>query len=129
MKRKEKRGDKKIALELMKGKPRNEEEKFSLRFSDTQLNAVLLIILASTFLVQGIVRYFELIDKIEYLRLWFYIILIGMFFLSTSVITITLGNIVSILKTKRKINLISFSTFIMGFLFFLLSLVFLLFVI
>ncbi len=119
----------KAAIELMKGKPRKEEERFSVRFTGTQLNAVLLIILASTFLVQGIVRYLEIVNKVEYLRIWFFMILLAMFFLSSSVISITMGNIVSILKMKRKMNLISFGTFILGFFLFLLSLIFLLFII
>lgn len=116
-------------LELMKGKPRVEEEKFSVKFTGTQLNAVLLIILASTFLVQGIVRYLELVNKTEYLRTWFFIILMAMFFLSSSVMSITLGNNITILKMKRKMNLLSLATFILGFFLFLFSLVFLLFVI
>ena len=120
---------KKPPIELMKGKPRTEEEKFYARFSETQLNAVLLIILAATFMVQGMVKYLEVVGKFEFMKSWFTLILLALIFLVSSVVSISLGGIVSPLKYKREINLFSFSTFILGFIIFLISLAFLILII
>lgn len=123
-----KKKEKKV-IELVKGKPRPEEERFFAKFSETQLTAVLLLILAATFLVQGIIRYFEHLDKMDYLRPWFILVLLSLVFLVSSVVSITLGGIVSPLKIKRALNLTSFSTFITGFILFLVSVIFLLVII
>ena len=127
--KKAKKNHSKIPIELTKVKPRQEEEKFFVRFSKTQVNAVLMMILAATFLVQGIVRYLDIIGKIEFLKPWFILVLLAMFSLVTSVVIINLEGIVYSLKNKRKLNLISFNLFILGFVLFLLSLLFLMFII
>ncbi len=119
----------KLSIELTKVKPREEQEKFFVRFSKTQVNAVLMIILSATFLVQGIVRYLDIVGKIEFLRPWFILVLLAMISLVTSVVIINLEGIVCSLKNKRKLNLISFNTFILGFVLFLLSLLFLMLVV
>jgi hypothetical protein len=116
-------------IELTKVKPRQEEEKFFIRFSKTQVNAVLMIILAATFLVQGIVRYLDIVGKIEFLKPWFILVLLAMISLVISVVIINLEGIVYSLKNKRKLNLISFNAFILGFVLFLLSLLFLMLII
>lgn len=123
-----KKKDEKV-IELTKGKPRPAEEKFFSRFSETQLTVVLLIILASTFLTQGVLRYFEIMGKTGLLKPWFTLILLTIIFLVISGVSISLGGVTSPLRFKRKINLISFSAFILGFVLFLAALVFLLFVI
>ncbi|MBU2589627.1 MAG: hypothetical protein KKB39_02570 [Nanoarchaeota archaeon] len=109
-------------IELAKGKPRKEEEKFFITFSDTQLTAVLLLILADTFLVQGVIRYLESLGKISLIKPWLIMVLLSLFFLVTCVVVLTIGGIVSPLKYKRKLNMISFISFILGVLLFLASL-------
>jgi hypothetical protein len=116
-------------IELTKVKPRQEEERFFVRFSKTQVNAVLMMILAATFLVQGIVRYLDIVGKIEFLKPWFILVLLAMVSLVTSVVIINLEGIVYSLKNKRKLNLISFNAFILGFVLFLISLLFLMLVV
>lgn len=113
-------------IELTKPKTRVEEERFFTSFSGTQLNAVLLLILAATFLVQGVVRYVDLIGKVEILAPWFYLVLPALIFLTISVFSVTLGNVIVPLTAKRIINLVTFSTFVLGFFLFLGSLIFLL---
>jgi len=113
--------DKKV-IELAKGKPRKEEEKFYVRFSDTQLNAILLLILADTFFVQGIVKYLEIVGKISSIRPWLVIILLSLFFLVFCVVALTISGVVSPLKIKRLANLVSFGSFILGVVLFLVSL-------
>ena len=120
--------DEKI-IELSKSKPRDVQEKFSSKFSRTQLNVVSLIILGATFLVQGIIRYLEFFDKMQYIKPWFMIILFTMIFLVLSVIAISFENVFSPLKFKRLANMTGFIFFILGFFMFLLSLFFLLFII
>ena len=115
------RGNNKV-IELSKGKPRKEEEKFFITFSDTQLSAVLLLILADTFLVQGVIRYLESLGKINLIRPWLIIVLLSLFFLVSCVVVLTIGGIISPLKYKRKLNIISFISFILGVLLFLASL-------
>ena len=105
--------------ELTKGKTRKEEKAFFEKFSGRQLNAVLLIILSSTFLVQGVMRYMELIDRISIMSGWFDLILISLIFLTLSVVSISVGGIVSSLKVKRLFNITNFVTFVIGFLLFL----------
>jgi len=118
--------DNKKVIELSKDKDRKEEEEFFTRFSGTQLNAVLLFILADTFFVQGVTRYMELINSVAFIKPWLILIISSLFFFVTSVVSITVCGIISPLKTKRKINIISFGTFVMGVVLFLASLFFLL---
>lgn len=115
--------------ELVKGKPRKEEEKFYVTFSETQLSAVLLLILADTFLVQGVVKFLELTGDIAAIRPWLIIVLLSLFFLVLCVVSITVGGVISPLKYKRNINLASFLSFIIGVLLFVVSLFFLVFTI
>jgi len=116
-------------VELIKGRPRHEEEKFYVKFSATQLNAILLIILGITFLFQGIIRYFQAIDQIQFIRPWFIITLFALIMLIFSVLSITIGGIIFPLGLKRKTNIISFLSYFLGFVLFLASLIYLLFVI
>ncbi len=51
MAKKRKKSRPRNVIELAKGKTRDEEQKFFVQFSDRQLTAVLLLILADTFLV------------------------------------------------------------------------------
>ncbi|MAH42712.1 hypothetical protein CL614_03230 [archaeon] len=114
---------------LAKGKTREEEERFYDRFSARQLNAVLLLILATTFLVQGIMNYLEMFGMQEFVKPWLTWILFSLLLLISSVVTITLGGILFPLKVKREVNIISFISFIFGFIFFIVALFFLLFII
>jgi len=116
-------------IEIAKGKPRKEEEKFFLGFSERQLTAVLLIILAATFLVQGTIRYLEAVGKIEILSKWITIILSAIILLTLSIVSITLSGVLAPLRTKRILNILSFITFILGFIIFLAALVYLLVII
>ena len=115
-------------IELSKLKPRAEEEKFFAKFSSTQLNAILLLILSATFMIQGITTYLEAIQHAEFIRVWFIIIILSLIFLVASVVSITLVGIVAPLKLKRRLEQISFGNFIMGFIFFMASLFLLLFI-
>lgn len=117
-----------IVLEISKAKPRPEEEKFYLHFSETQLNTVLLIILASTFLVQGVVKYLELVHFNSYIKPWFIMSIIAQALLVFSVFVLSLSGIISTLKTKRFVNVISFIFFALGFVTFLSSLLYLIIV-
>jgi len=113
------------ALELVKGKSRKEEEKFYETFSKTQLNAVLLIILAATFLVQGVTRYLELINLIEVIKPWLLITISSIATLILSIILLALSGVTARLRIKRAMNLLSFIFFILGIIIFLISLFFL----
>ena len=119
--------DKDKVIEFVKKKTRESEERFFIKFSDTQMNAVLLIILSATFLVQGIVRYLEITDQVPLLRPWFILVLTALIFLVLSVVTLAVGGILSPLKVKRRTNMLSFLAFLIGFLLFLASLFFLLY--
>lgn len=123
------KNNKEKVTEITKLKPRVEEEKFFTLLSGTQLTAILLIILASTFLVQGVISYLEAVDKLEFLRPWFLLILCSLILLTTSVVSTTTSAIISPLKLKRTMNLISFHTFLFGFVLFLISLLYLLMII
>ncbi|MBD3360703.1 hypothetical protein GF366_02785 [Candidatus Peregrinibacteria bacterium] len=116
-------------FEFWKGKTRTEEEKFSEHFSEVQLNSILLLILGATFLVQGIISYLKLIGEAEYIRPWFTVILVALMMLVFSVILVTLGWVLSPLKLKRSVNLLSFLLFVIGSIVFLASLIYLLIVI
>ena len=119
----------KKVMELSNDKTREEEERFYDRFSARQLNAVLLLILATTFLVQGIMNYLEMFGMTQFVKPWLTWILFSLLLLISSVVTITLGGILFPLKAKREINIVSFITFIFGFIFFIVALFFLLFII
>lgn len=119
----------KKVVEMSKGKSREEEEKFYEKFSHTQLNAVLLIILASTFLVQGIMNYLQIMNMTHFLKPWLTWIFISLVFLVTSVLSVVVGGVLFPLKVKREINIFSFATFVLGFVFFLVSLFFLMFIV
>jgi len=114
-------------IELIKGRPRKEEERFFNRFSGTQLNAILLIILSATFLFQGIIQYTNLLGVKTYiLRPWFILMLTAIILLATSVGSITIAGVISPLKRKRLMNVISFIFFIIGFVLFVSALIYLL---
>ena len=116
-------------IELAKGKPRKEEEKFFVNFSERQLTAVLLIVLAATFLVQGTIRYLDAINKLYMLENWFPLVLSSVVFLAISVLGITVGGITAPLKMKRVINEISFFSYVLGFFIFLASLIILILIV
>ena len=116
-------------IELSRLRSRKVQEKFSFVFSQTQISAVSLIILAATFLVQGIIRYFEFFDKMQFIKPWFMLIVFALIFLVFSVIAISFENIFAPLRYKRTANIIGFTSFIVGFMLFLTSLIFLIFVI
>ena len=107
------------AMELSQGKPRQEETSFYEKFSGRQLNAVLLLILASTFLVQGVMNYLNVVDLTEFLKPWLTMIFLSLILLVVSVVSIVIAGVMYSLKLKRTISMISFITFIMGFIFFL----------
>jgi len=113
-------------VEITKGKSRKEEERYFIQFSGTHMNAILLLILSSTFLVQGMLRYLELTNKVEFIAPWFALTLSALIFFVLSVVLITVNMSLSWLKGKRVINLITFIVFIIGVIIFLVSLVFLL---
>jgi len=117
---------KRKVTELSRGRPRKEEERFFLQFSETQMTAVMLFVLADTFFVQGVVRYLELTKGIMFIKTWLILIVLSLFFFVSSVVSITVGGVVCPLNIKRKINLISFGTFLAGVILFLTSLFFLL---
>ena len=123
-----KKGNKKV-IELVKGKTRKEEEKLFLKFSETQLTGILLLILAATFLTQGMISYLQLINKAEAIKTWFIIILTTLVFLISSIILTNLGSVIAPLKFKRIINVGSFATFVLGAFSFLIALFYVLFLI
>jgi|GEM_PF-1893046 len=103
-----------------------EERTFFVNFSKTQLNTVLVLILAATFLVQGVGSFFEGDSSLELFDQWFGMVSMALLFLVLSVVSISVNTIVSTTRFKRKINLISCITFFAGFFFFVGSLMFLL---
>lgn len=113
-------------IEISKGKPRQEEEKFFIEFSERHINAVLLVILASTFLVQGVTRYLESIGRTAYLSEWFSLAISSIAVLTFSVVFIVVSGVLSMLKFKRLMNILGFISFLIGFLLFLASLIFIL---
>ncbi|MCG2720029.1 MAG: hypothetical protein L6266_04860, partial [Nanoarchaeota archaeon] len=64
----------------------------------------------------------ESLGKISLIKPWLIMVLLSLFFLVTCVVVLTIGGIVSPLKYKRKLNMISFISFILGVLLFLASL-------
>ena len=115
-------------IELAQGKSRKEEEQYLTQFSGNQLNAVLLIVLSATFIVQGVLRYLEAIDRLDAAKVWFFIVIMCFIFLIASVVTIILSNVLAPLKLKRHLSIISFASFLIGVLFFFASLLYLLFI-
>lgn len=106
---------KKRLTEITAAKTRDKEEKFYVRFSETQLNAVLLLILGNTFFVQAASKFLEdLVYSEADIKLWFLLVVYSLLFLVLSVGSITFGGIVNSLYTKRVFNLLSFSFFIIG---------------
>ncbi len=117
------------AIELTKGKPRKEEEKFFVKFSNTQLNVILIIIFIIPFLFDGVVGYFDIHERVGFIKPWFILNIFALGFLVLSVTSITLGTIIFPLRIKREVNLISFGTFLGGLALFLLSLLVLLIIV
>ncbi len=113
--------------EITKCRTRTEEEKFYVKFSETQLNAVLLLILGNTFFVQGASKFLEnnLLSQ-GAMKLWFIVVIVSLLFLVFSVVTITLGGVLNHLKLKRIFNLLSFMFFVLGIFLFIGSLFYLL---
>ncbi|MFW6230878.1 MAG: hypothetical protein ACOC32_02540 [Nanoarchaeota archaeon] len=124
-----KKGLKNEVLELSQGKPRKEQEQYILQFSGTQLNAVLLLILSATFIVQGIIRYLEAVNKLSHVKPWLLIVILAFMFLVLSVVSIILSSALTPLRIKRKMSVVSFFTFIIGFGLFFVSLVYMFFII
>ncbi|MFW5852621.1 MAG: hypothetical protein ACOCUR_01190 [Nanoarchaeota archaeon] len=116
-------------IELNKTLPRAKEEEYLVQFSTTHHNAVLLIVLCATFIVQGVLRYLETMNRLNYVKPWFVMVLLALMFLITSVATIILSSVLAPLKFKRGMGLLSFFFFVGGFILFFASLIFLLFII
>ena len=89
--------------------------------------AVLLLILGATFLAQGVLRYFQLIDDEFLLKPWFIVTLLSILFLVLSVIAVIFVRVFKPLWFKRRLNLLSFVLFMSGALLFVLSLLLLIF--
>ena len=120
---------KKDMIELNQTKPRAEEEQYLFQFSTNHHNAVLLIVLCATFIVQGVLRYLETMDKLDFIKPWFMIVILSLLFLITSVSLVILSGVLAPLKFKRETSLLSLIFFTIGSLLFFSSLVFLLFII
>lgn len=101
--------------EITVTRSRADEERFYTHFSETQLNAVLLLILGNTFFVQGASKF---IDSFGFdstsTKIWLLVMVSSLLFLVLSVGTITIGGIMSRLRIKRTFNLLSFIFFILG---------------
>jgi hypothetical protein len=124
-----KKGQHNEVIELNQGRPRKEQEEYILELSGTQLNAVLLIILAATFIVQGMIRYLEAVNKLGQVRPWFIVVISSFFFLISSVVSVILSNVLAPLRMKREMSVVSFVTFLIGVLLFFGSLVYMIFII
>ena len=122
---KKKKRKNKQPIELAQTKTKKEEEKFFIDFSERQISAVLLLVLIATFLVQGVIKYLEFSNKTQFIEPWFNLIIYSLIFLLLSVFIITVSGVISILKFKRLINITSFLAFLIGFIMFLYSLIFL----
>lgn len=118
----------KTFMEIVERKPRQAEEKFFFVFSKTQLTAVSILLLASTFLVQGIIQFLQYLDKSQYIKPWFMIIVTSIVFLTTSTVLITLDSVIKPIKIKTKVNVLAFVTYLIGFVVFLASVIFLIFI-
>lgn len=117
---------KKALTEITKPKNRVDEDKFYEKFSETQLNAVLLLILGNTFFVQGATKFIESLALGDFsARVWFTTSIASILALILSVSFIAIGGVLSQLKFKRIFNLLSFSLFLLGILLFIGSLIYL----
>lgn len=124
-----KKGQRNEMIELAQDRPRREQEQYIFEFSGTQLNAVLLIILSATFIVQGMIRYLEAIDKLGEVRPWFVLVISSFFFLISSVLSVILSSVLAPLRMKREMSIISFFSFLIGVLLFFAALVYIIFII
>ena len=118
---------KKKILEVSQIKPKKEEEKFVFQFSGVQLNAILLFILAATFLISGASKLGEIIGVSYVIKVWLFFTILSILFLTLSVFTTMLGNALAIQKMKRFYNLLSVLLFLIGAVVFFVSLIILLF--
>jgi hypothetical protein len=118
---------KKKVLEVSQIKPKKEEVKFAFQFSGVQLNAVLLFILAATFLVSGASKLGEIINNYVVIRIWLFFTIFSILVLTMSVFTTILGNAVAAPKSKRFYNMLSLTLFLLGAIVFFVSLILLLF--
>ena len=123
--RKTKKLDRKIltevakALEIAKKTTREKHERFFIQFSDVHMNAVLLFILAGTFLTAGVVNYASLTGEVEAVGNWLVLIIIAILSFTASVSSITLSSVFRPLKIKRILEIISFIGFLFGAIMFL----------
>lgn len=118
---------KKKILEAAQVKPKKEEEKFAFQFSGVQLNAILLFILAATFLVSGASKLTEIIGSSHVVNIWLFFTILSILILTLSVFSTILGNAISVAKTKRFYNVLSLVLFLLGAIVFFVSLIILLF--
>ncbi|MEK6853019.1 MAG: hypothetical protein AABX59_04015 [Nanoarchaeota archaeon] len=105
-------------FELDHKKPGREGERFFMQFSIVQLNAVLLFIFSSSFLINGAPRF---IDNIP--NSWFLILVLSVALFTISALALTLEGAVTPSSFKRKLNVTSLYTFVLGVILFLFSLV------
>lgn len=120
MKKKKKNGD--AVLEVSRGKRREKQEKFFVSFSGIQVNVVTLFILASTFLITGLIKYTEVIG-LNQTRQWLSTLILSIMFFTISVFFTLLSGIFYPLKFKRWADIFSFISFLLGAAVFFLSLV------
>jgi hypothetical protein len=113
-------------LEVSKLKPIKEEEKFAFQFSSVQLNAILLFILAATFLISGASKLADLVSDHTIVKIWLFFTILSILILTLSVFTTIIGNAVAIKKAKRVYNGISLILFLLGAVVFFVSLILLL---
>jgi len=112
--------------EISQAKTRSDEERFYVKFSETQLNAVLLLILANTFFVQGAARFIEQVSlAASSAKMWFFTSVTSLLLLILSVGMITFGGVMAGLKIKRVFNMLSFLFFLLGISLFVFSLIYL----
>jgi len=121
-----KKNNKKKLLEVAKIKTKKEEEKFGFQFSGVQLNAVLLFILAATFLISGASKIIDLTSNQVIIELWIFFTILSILILTLSVFSTIIGNAIAILKVKRFYNTISLVLFLLGAVIFFVSLILLL---
>lgn len=118
---------KKKILEVSQIKPKREEQKFVFEFSSVQLNAILLFILAATFLVSGASKLGDIIGASYVIKAWLFFTILSILILTLSVFTTMLGNALAMQKMKRFYNLLSVLLFMIGAVIFFVSLIVLLF--
>jgi len=118
---------KKKILEASQVKPKKEEQKFSFEFSGVQLNAILLFILAATFLVSGASKLGEIIGNLSIIKVWLFFTILSILILTLSVFATILSNAFSVARMKRFYTLGSLVLFLLGAIMFFVSLIILLF--